>query len=262
MRLIGLFALSIFLASPSPATAAECAADNRTRVRAGDECLVIAAHGAPSDRTKLVIFIHGDGSRGGPSDYLFKTAATYGGPGVVAIGLIRPGYFDADDNRSTGNAYRDGDGYRPDVVATVAAAVTTLKAHYKAARVVLAGHSGGAAISAVIMGKHPGLADAAVLAACPCNVPDWRIQRRGRNNWTESLSPHDFAATVAADAEIVALTGDGDTNTRSGIARGYIDSLRARGIKAEFIELPGVSHNDSARSDEFKDAVRRLLAGG
>ena len=48
--------------------------------------LVIAAHGAPSDRTKLVIFIHGDGSRGGPSDYLFKTAATYGGPGVVAIG--------------------------------------------------------------------------------------------------------------------------------------------------------------------------------
>ena len=34
MRLFGLFALSIFLASPSPATAAECAADNRTRVRA------------------------------------------------------------------------------------------------------------------------------------------------------------------------------------------------------------------------------------
>jgi len=263
MRWILAAAIAALLWAPMGAQAGDCAADFKTRVAAGDECLVIGVYGEPAAETRMVVFIHGDGSRGGASDYLFKTAARFGAPGVVAVGLIRPGYFDSNDNRSTGESYRrEGDGYKPHIVAAVAAAVKNLKAHFGAARVVLAGHSGGAAISGVIMGKHPGLADAAVLAACPCNVPEWRIQRRGRNNWTESLSTHDFVSGIDAKAEVVAITGDDDSNTRPVLAREYVESLAARGIKATYVELSGVSHNGAARSDEFKDAVRRLLAGG
>ncbi|MEK9752067.1 MAG: alpha/beta hydrolase [Rhodospirillaceae bacterium] len=258
MRSIAI--LTLMLAPSVHAT--DCAADNRTRVKAGEECLVIHAYGEPTEKTKLVVFIHGDGSSGGPSDYLFKMAASFGAAGVVSVGLIRPGYYDRNDNRSTGDSYRDGDGYREDVIAAVTAAVTALKAHYKAARVVLAGHSGGAAISAVILGKHPGLVDAVVLAACPCNVPEWWIMKRGSNNWTWSLSPHDFIAGVATNAKIVAVTGGNDGNTRPVIAKDYVEKAKRRGITAEFIELPGVSDNGSARSQEFKDAVRRLLDGG
>jgi len=246
----------------SEAPAADCAADFKTRVAAGDECLVIGVYGAPAAKTTMVVFIHGDGSRGGASDYLFPTAETYGAPGVVAVGLIRPGYYDSSDNRSTGESYRrEGDGYKPHIVDAVAAALRNLKSHFGAARVVLAGHSGGAAISGVIMGKYPGLADAAVLAACPCNVPEWRVLRRGRNNWTESLSPHDFIDGIAEGAEIVAITGGGDRNTGPILAREYVEAVTARGIKARFIKLPDVSHNGAARSDAFKDAVRRLVAG-
>lgn len=262
VAMLGVFALLCLATAPRAAWSAACAADNRSRVAAGDECLVIKAYGAPGAKTSLVVFIHGDGSRGGPSDYMFKTAEAFGTDGVVSVGLIRPVYYDRDDNRSSGNSYRtDGDGYRPEVIEAVAAAISALKTHYRAERVILAGHSGGAAISGVIIGKHPGLADAVVLGACPCNVPAWRIMRRGNNSWTSSLSPHDFIAGIAAGAEIIAITGDGDGNTKPVIARDYVESVNKRGIKASFIELPGVTHNGVARSDAFKDAVRQLLGG-
>lgn len=261
MRSIGIVTLALALFSSLPASGADCAADNRTRVKAGEECLVIQAYGEAAEKTKLVVFIHGDGSGGKASDYLYKVAETFGRSGVVAVGLIRPGYFDKNDNHSSGDAYRRGDGYRPDVIAAVAAGISALKAHYKAERVVLAGHSGGAAISGVILGKHPGLVDAAVLAACPCNVPDWRIMKRGSNTWTQSLSPHNFVADVPGKTEIIAITGGDDDNTRPAIAQNYVDQAKARGIMAEFIELPGASHNGVARSQEFKDAVSRLIGG-
>ncbi len=243
------------------AAAEACAADNRTRVAANGECLVIRAYGEPAQRTSLVVFIHGDGYRGGPSDYMYKLAREFGAKGVVAVGLIRPGYYDSRGNHSTGKSYRDKDNYQPDVIATVAAAVEALKNHYKAQVVVLAGHSGGAAISGVIIGRYPGLVDAAVLAACPCNVPEWRIMRRGRNNWHLSLSPHDFIGKIDKKTTVVAVTGGVDGNTVPVLARDYLASLKGRGIDATFIEVPGIGHDDIVTTRDYKTAIDRLLAG-
>lgn len=243
-----------------PATAGECAADNLTRVRGGDECLVIKTYNAGAGAKTLAVFIHGDGSGGGPSDYLFSRAYRYGEGGVVAVGLIRPGYYDAQDNFSTGASYRsEGDGYRDHVVDAVAGAVTELKKFHGAEKVILVGHSGGAAISGVILGRFPGLADAAVLAACPCHVPDWRIMRRGSNTWTRSLSPHEFEDRIPVSARVIAVTGSIDSNTRPEIARSYIERLKARGIDAQFVEVAGASHNRVTRTDEFFAAIDQLL---
>lgn len=238
-----------------------CAADHLSRVRGGDECLVIKTFGTPSATgTTLAVFIHGDGSSGGPSDYLYERAERFAADGVVAVALIRPGYFDAAGNESTGESFRrNGDGYQPAVVDAVAAAVKSLKEFYSAKKVVLVGHSGGAAISGVILGRFPGLADAAVLAACPCNVAEWRIMRKGNNTWTRSLSPHDFAAAIPATTKVIALTGSRDNNTFPEIARTYIDDLKKRGLDARYIEVSGDSHNSVARSDDFYTAVGALL---
>jgi hypothetical protein len=51
----------------------------------------------------LLVFLHGDTSRGGPSSYLYPVAAKYASQTVISIALIRPGYFDADHDESTGN---------------------------------------------------------------------------------------------------------------------------------------------------------------
>ena len=88
---------------------------------------------------------------------MYPIARIFGTKGVVAIGFIRPRYYDSKGNHSTGNSDRDGDNYQPDVIATVAAAVEVLKNHYQADYAVLAGTSGGSAISGVIIGKYPGL---------------------------------------------------------------------------------------------------------
>ena len=184
---------------------------------------------------------------------------TFGSKGVVAIGLIRPGYYDSSDNHSTGNSHRDKDNYQIDVIETVAAAVRVLKTHYKADYIILAGHSGGSAISGVIIGKYPGLVNAAVLGACGCNVPDWRIMRRGYNNWYLSLSPHDFIGKIDRKTTVIAVSGVNDGNTKPVIARDYVASLEDMGIDASFIEVPGVGHNGIEGSSAYKTAIRQLL---
>ncbi len=256
-----MMALALALAAVAHqlAAAEPCAADNRVRVAANDECLVIRAYGESAERTSLIIFIHGDGYRGGPSDYMYWNARRFGTKGVVAIGLIRPGYYDSEGNHSTGNSYRDWDNYQPDVIATVAAAVEVLKNHYQADYVILAGHSGGSVISGVIIGKYPGLVNAAVLGACNCNVPEWRIMRRGYNNWHLSLSPHDFIGKIDKKTTVVAITGGNDGNAKPVLARDYVTVLKANGIDATYIEVPGVGHNGIVRTGDYQTAISQLL---
>ena len=249
------------LATHLTAMAETCAADNTTRVAANDECLVMRAYGEPTEQTALVVFIHGDGYRGGPSDYMYPIARQYGAKGIIAVGLIRPGYYDSNDNSSTGYSHREGDNYQSDVIETVASAVKVLKKHFKAEYVVLAGHSGGSAISGVIIGKYPGLVNAAVLGACPCNVADWRFMRRGRNNWHFSLSPHDFIDKIDKKTKVVAVTGGNDGNTVPMLAKNYVNNLKGIGIDATYIEVPGVGHNGIVKTNEYLTAINQLLKG-
>ena len=268
MKIFVMITLAVALAAAAPQVVATepCAADNRARVSANDECLVIKTYGEPAERTSLIIFIHGDGYRPDPSDYrpsdyMYRIAQRYGAKGVVAVGLIRPGYFDSKGNHSTGTSHRDKDNYQPDVIETVAATVKVLKNHYKAENVILAGHSGGAAISGVIIGKFPGLVNAAVLGACPCNVPVWRTMRRGHNNWLLSLSPHDFIGGMDKNTRVIAVTGADDGNTEPVLARDYVASLKGMGIDAINIEVPGVGHNGIVRTREFTTSISQLLTG-
>lgn len=240
-----------FLSHPCPD------ADNVHRVDGKLECLVMKLFAPPetAGARTLLVFLHGDTSAGGPSSYLYPLAAKYTSQSVISAALIRPGYFDADHNESTGNSLGRRDNVTEHNVEAVANALQALRTHYKVSRLVVVGHSGGAATAAVILGKFPGVIDDAILVGCPCNMARWKAGRSFR-----SLSPDQFTADVPKQANVVALTGSKDDNTYPQLASGYVADLVARGVNGKFMEVPDASHNRGIfGTDVFDQALLPLL---
>jgi pimeloyl-ACP methyl ester carboxylesterase len=225
-------------------------ADNVHRVDGKSECLVMKVFAQPeiTSAKTLLVFLHGDTSAGGPSSYLYPLAAKYASQAVVSVALIRPGYFDADHNESTGNTLGRRDNVTDHNVEAIANALQALRIHYKVARLVVVGHSGGAATAAVILGKFPGVIEDAILVACPCNMAQYRSGRSFR-----SLSPDQFSAGVPKQAKVIALTGSKDDNTYPQLASGYISDLVAKGVNGKFIEVPDATHNKGILGTDFFD---------
>ncbi len=219
----------------------DCLPDNMTGVAGGGECLVVQTFGAAPDNGTLVVFVHGDDNipeGGRPRDYLAGLARRVSGGGVTAAVLIRPGHHDSRGRASTNRGGRyGGDWFRHDT-GVVSEAIAGLKAHHGAERVVLIGHSIGAAIGTAILVRTPGLVDSAVLIACLCD-------------WSPSVG------TVSTDVEVVALTGANDTVTPPRIARIYIAGLERRGVAATFVEVAHADH-DLIDHPEVRGAINRL----
>jgi predicted esterase len=252
-----LFTTLSFAEIPSAVCAHE---DYIHNVTANHNCLILQAYtkqAAATDNT-LLIFIHGDGQFGGPMDYFKPLAMTYEQSGVIPVVLIRPGYYDSLSQYSTGVSHRfTGDDYTADIIETVAAAIASLKQHYHAKCVVLIGHSGGAAISGVIFGKYPGLVNAGVLDACPCNVPKWQNEHHGA--WPNSLSPHQYIEMVSNRFRLWTVTGSKDTNTPPALAENYAASLQEIGIMTKFILVPGATHDNIIATEENKRAIQEAI---
>ena len=168
--------LMLMVVSAASASGAPCIApDNISRVTGGKECLLIKTrrHEERAKASTLFVLLHGNHSSGSPAISQVPVAealAGSGDDGAVAVAIIRPGYNDAEGNYSSGNAAGRSDNFQTDNIDIVADAISRLKDFHKPQRLVLIGHSGGAAMAGVILGRHPGLADAAVLVGCPCNV--------------------------------------------------------------------------------------------
>jgi pimeloyl-ACP methyl ester carboxylesterase len=250
------------LVLPGLAQAAPCASEAvETALTGKNECLVLrtykGAQAGASPRT-LVVVLHGDVSAGGPATYHFAMAELLAKrpelASAVVVALVRPGYEDGAGNKSGGSHNNRSDHYTATNIDEVAGVVAKLKQAYKPQRVILLGHSGGAATSAVIAGRHPGLADGVVLVACPCHLGDWRIARN-RPPWSLSESPHRWADKVPPTTRVIALTGSADDNTGPSLARDYVRQLTGRGVPAHFEELSGANHNDSFRRPSVEAAV-------
>ena len=248
------------------AFAAPCSSpDNLTRVTGGEECLIIRTYAGAKGAGPRVAYVllHGNHTSGTPATSLYGVAAALaakGAPNSVAIALIRPGYDDAEGNLSSGDSAGRADNFTAANVDIVASAVATLKASHKAGRIVLLGHSGGAAIAGVILGRHPGLADAALLAACPCDVPAWRFMRGRRDTW-QSESAIRYADRIPARTRVAVLVGGNDDVTPAALSRDYVDAVRARGVAAELSVLDGIDHVNVMASPQLVAAALRLGGG-
>ena len=263
-NVIALFAcLSTWLLSSGVSHAA-CPAGSSLKewVQGGPLCLAAATYGTDGAGTSptLVVILHGDTSVGGPADYHFDFARTIARPGLIAVALLRPGYSDRAGRSSEGQDLGRRDHYTADYVSSAGAAIEALKKEYRAGRVVLIGHSGGAAYVGVLLGSRPGIASGAILVSCPCNVQRWREQRGG-SAWTRSQSPSNFTAKVPVATRLVAITGTNDDNTPPQLAQDYVAALSARGTKASFVSVPGAGHNfNRAMQEAAAAALKEILA--
>ena len=254
----------IALVFASDALAAPCATEDFvTRVSGGGECLVIATFGLPlaTAPTAMVVWLHGDTSNGGPARSHVKpaqeTASRFASDHVLSIAMWRPGYGDSQGNTSGGDDNGRADNYTKTNMLIVAEAIGRLKEHYRPARTILVGHSGGAATSANLLGMTPGLADAAVLVSCPCDLRTWRAARK--HSWPRSEDPLAWAGKVMPPVKVVALTGTADDNTAQSLALKYVDVLRSQQVDARFVSIPGATHDSALRAPEVIDTVGSLL---
>lgn len=191
----------------------------------------------------LAFFIHGDVSAGGPADYMYSYARPFAAShrNVVAIALLRPGYYDRAGKRSDGSDNGRRDTFHSGNNRAVAGAIRELKQKYNARKAVALGHSGGAGTIGVIAGDYADLLNGVVLVSCPCDVPAWN-QSRGRNRGSSAQSPVDYLSGVGSDTVIVAVTGSADDNTRPDLASDYIGKAQVRGLPAT-VRIVGGGHN-------------------
>jgi pimeloyl-ACP methyl ester carboxylesterase len=110
---------------------------------------------------------------------------------------------------------------------------------------MLVGHSGGATIAALVLGRHPEVADAALLVACGCGT-------------TRSLQPLNVAQRVRKDVTVRLLVGADDTVTPAGQSQRYAEVLRQRGVDARVTVLAGLGHNITFTQPVFSEAARLL----
>jgi pimeloyl-ACP methyl ester carboxylesterase len=213
----------------------------------------------------LAVFIHGD-LPPRQSMYHIAQVIAHETRNVVAVGVLRPGYTDAEGDMSSGHmGYAVGDNYTPDVVDAVDAAIRELKARYHAGAVVLIGHSGGGAITADVLGRHPQDVDAALLLACGCDPKEFMVR------WTKdhpafpknlpnpSLLPLDLAVRVSPRVHVRMVVGSQDDVVRIPASEAYARALEARGVDVKLVVVPGAGHNDVPGTPQALGAMTEVL---
>ena len=256
--------LIVLLLIGQTSMAATCdAEDFELRVSGASQCLVMRRYGA-TEPDVMVVWLHGDVSSGGPATYHFasaeRVAQALSTNRVLSVALVRPGYPDGSGNTSTVAFLQSGrsDHYTRENISEVGTAIERLRARYKPRRVIVVGHSGGAATAAVLLGLKPALMDGAVLVSCPCDLVAWR---HGRRAWSRSEDPIKWVDKVDPATRVIALTGDRDDNTVPELAREYVQALKVRNVDAIFRTLPNESHNSAFASPAVLDAIQELIAG-
>lgn len=266
LKNIALIAAFMGSLSLLPAHAhADCADDFKSTVKTEGGCFAIDfmqnadPHGNP-----MVVFIHGDGGpiRRSTEAYRESYADQFSllrNEGINVVLMLRPGHRLPDWSQTSGYRTNKNDNYTGDIIEGIAQAMVRLRNHYKPGKMVLLGHSGGAMISGIIAGRHPGTADAAVLVAWGCNTREWRqwrIDSKGRRGqWYDSLSAHDFLDGIPKDMRVIAITGSDDSNTKPSFAKDCTAQMKSRGLQAEMREINGYGHSSMFGSSDVTDAV-------
>ena len=224
-----------------------------------------------SERPVLILVLHGDiNSPWLDYHYVFAKAVTMGFPEgsersdrlksalgehwnageIVAAGILRPGYTDYSDDRSSGEmGERTGDNYTPEVVDAVANATRHLSQIHNPRSVVMVGHSGGGAITANLLGRHPGLVDGALLVSCGCDPEAFRSRMRAKDSrpiWSgpnPSLLPLETAGEVRQGTIVRLIVGADDDVAIPEDSRKYTEALQRRGIDVRLTVAPGLGHD-------------------
>lgn len=290
-RVAAVGAAALVLAACAPETSSSIGGETQWIDVAGGRLKTqVFARLGEGSRPILILILHGDLPNPPPDyQYLFAKLLVEGIPeypersallraalgprwheqSIVAAGILRPGYTDPSGDRSSGEMGRAvADNYTPEVVDAVAAAARELAAKYDARAVVLVGHSGGGAIAANVLGRHPDVVDAALLVACGCDPEAWRGRMRAQQPgsvWDEpirSLMPLSLVGGIARDARVRLLAGANDDVILPEDIRGYAAALQERGIDVQMTVAPGLGHNILISPEAFRELGLLVAALG
>lgn len=217
----------------------------------------------------LVVVLHGDAPFVKPSyQYEFAANAAQQLHGVVVAALLRPGYTDKQGDTSDGvRGNTTADNYTPEVLDQLDAAIRRLKDELHPSQVVLVGHSGGAAISADLIARDPGVAKAALLVSCPCDVPAFREHMKTvapTPLWdapVRSVSPLDVVGGISKTTRIAMVVGEEDNIAPPSLTNRYSAAMKKRDIKVQVTVLPGEGHEiflDPAVIQELSKLITSL----
>lgn len=178
---------------------------------------------------------------------------------IVVIALLRPGYTDEKGNHFEGDSGKqDGDNWNDRNTDTIANTIENLKHLFKVEKGIVAGHSGGTAITANILGRNPYLIDTALLVSCPCGyVNKWResmLKLTGIpvfNSKIKSLSPIKQIKGISDQVLIIIMTRAKDKVTLLKVAQQYQAAALKTSKNVTLIRLPGRPHNNFLYSKVF-----------
>ena len=194
-----------------------------------------------------IVFLHGDVSGAGekPANYYarFMSYIAARAPESTAIDMLRPGYANGSGLVSPGTNHKRRDQYTATNNDLVAETLKSLRVSNPDAKLIVVGHSGGAAQLGAVIGRYPGIVDTAILLAFTCDIKKWRAKYRPFPR-SEKQSPIKFASTIGPDTKVIAITGARDKNTWSDLAKSYVDIAQKNGTDAILLEVAGVGHWD------------------
>ncbi|MBQ4880445.1 alpha/beta hydrolase [Pseudoalteromonas luteoviolacea] len=237
-----------FMALYSGAVFASCK-NNHEQVNVNGTCTKIQTY--KSDKlTKspiLLVSLHGDSPFSGPSyQYFFASILAKKVDNLVAVGLLRPGYTDAMNQTSDGErGQTTGENYSDDRVKQIAQAISALKARHNADKLIVAGHSGGGAITAKIVAQFPRLIDHAYIVSCPCDINEWRKYISDTRGWRQFKgdidvsSPVELVKHIPKSTKITLLVGDQDDITKPQLTLNYKNALDKHHIDNELEVIAG-----------------------
>lgn len=219
-----------------------------------------------SEHPILILVLHGDSPFAPPSyQYAFARQASEKMDDVVVAALLRPGYKDDAGDQSQGvRGKTTGDNYTPEVVDAVAQVIEQLKARFHPAATILAGHSGGAAITGNVLGRWPAAVNGALMVSCPCDLVAWRrhmLKMQMNPIWLEpvkSLSPVDLTDRVRPSVAVRMLVGAEDPVAPPELTQEYASALRKHGDNVTVTVLPGLKHDILLERPSF-EALQSLI---
>ena len=227
-------------------------ADEQSWVQGGPYRLRMSAFisEGKSESPVLVVVVHGDAPFNEP-DYQYEFAANVAAThqDVVAVGLLRPGYTDPQGNRSDGERGEStGDSLNVTNTEAIAGAIGELKRRWNARKVVVAAHSGGATLTANVLGRHPTLIDQALLVSSVYDVEKWRqhmFEQTGApvfQGEIDTLSPIEQITEMSDQVEVTLMVGSQDEIAPPGFSEQYETVARKHGKKVRLVRLEGEDH--------------------
>lgn len=223
----------------------QCGKTKHIKVKQG---LIVDIHEkCVQDNPYLVIAIHGDVSFG-PVSYHNTFAKLISGhaSNVVAVGLLRPGYKDDKDCRSPGRkGWAVGDNYDRKRIESIADTIQALQQQYQPIKTIVAGHSGGAAITAKMLAYYPDLIDVAFIVSCPTDINAWRkdmLKLRSSLLFFRKIactSPIELIDKISNHAYIHVICGIKDEVTQPYLSERYVTKLSQAGKNVRYDAIEG-----------------------